>query len=238
MSALDRRSPVPLWAQVLDELRRRIASGDVAERLPTESELMAEFGVSRNTVRTALGRLQAEGLLERERGKGTFVAHVELERRLPGPYSLAHAIQESGLAEHSRVRARRMARAPAHVSATLRLPAGEQVVFIERLRFAGDEPVALDRSWLPAGLAEPLLDVDLSAGSLYDALGSACGVAVTGGTEVIRPVVGTAAERQLLQLPDTDALLALERVMRRGDEPVEARRSILRGDRYRFRADW
>jgi GntR family transcriptional regulator len=237
MTALNRHSALPLWAQLLDELRHRVASGGPDARLPTENELMAEFGVSRNTVRTALGRLQAEGLLERERGRGTFVARVELERRLPGPYSLAHSIQESGLEEHSDVRARRIVHPPAHAAASLGLPAGESVVFIARLRYAGDEPVAIDRSWLPRSLAEPLLAVDLSAGSLYDAL-AASGVRVTGGTELIRPVIGTKADRRLLRLPEGEAALAIERVMRRGDEPVEARSSILRGDRYRFRCDW
>src|SRR4051794_38734699 len=68
-------APTPLWFQIKERLRRSIAGGTLAagDRLPTEHELMAMSGVSRTTVRAALQALENEGLVERVRGRGTYV---------------------------------------------------------------------------------------------------------------------------------------------------------------------
>jgi len=237
VTALDRRSALPLWAQLADDLRAKAAAGEFRDRLPTEDELTARYGVSRNTVREALRRLREDGIIERTRGRGTFLAKVDIEQPLHGHYSLARSIQDQGLAEHSEVRV--LDTRPAGPAAeALQLAADAPVVHIERLRFAGDEPLALDRSWLPAGLTERLLDADLRHGSLYDALLERCGLRVTGGWERITPTIPTAAERRDLRLPRPHASFAVERLTRSGDQPVEWRRSLVRGDRYRFATQW
>ena len=237
MTALDRRSALPLWAQLAEDLRAQAVAGAFRDRLPTEDELTVTYGVSRNTVREALRRLRDDGVIERTRGRGTFLAKVDIEQPLSGHYSLARSLQDQGLTEHSEVRI--LDTRPAGPAAeALELAPGEPVVHIERLRFAGDEPLALDRSWLPAGLAEPLLNADLGHGSLYDALLDRCGVRVTGGWERITPTIPTAAERRDLRQPRPHASFAVERLARSGPQAIEWRRSLIRGDRYRFTTRW
>lgn len=236
-ASLDRASPLPLWAQLLADLRRRVAVGELDERFPTDEELRHQYGVSRQTVREALRRLQGEGLIVRQRGRGTALAGPPLEQPLGALYSLARTAKDLGLREHSEVRAQE--RAPAGEAAEhLGLGSDEEVVLIERLRYVGDEPISLHRSWLPVHLAAGLLDADLRSGSLYDVLAERCGVRVTGGREWIHPEVPDPALRELLHLTPDAAVLVVERLATAGDDPVEWRRSLVRGDRYAFRADW
>jgi GntR family transcriptional regulator len=235
--SIDRTSPLPLWAQVATDLRRRLGAGEFDERFPAEHQLVARYGVSRGTIREAMARLRHEGLLDRQRGRGTFRARTELEQPLRGLYSLARSIVAQGLSEHSQVL--RTERRLAGESATLlEIPAREPVVYLERLRYAGEEPLALDRVWLPAAVAAPLFAADLTHGSIYEALEQHCGTRVSGGWERITPVIPHAKDRRLLRLPPGEAALGVERLTRSGGRPLEWRRSLIRGDRYSLTTEW
>ena len=236
-AALDRHSPLPLWAQLLGDLRERLAAGEFRDRFPTDEELRLEYGVSRQTVREAARRLQGEGLIVRERGRGSTLAGAPLEQPLHTLYSLARTAQDRGLSEHSEVLAQRRDRA-GEAAGPLGLDPDDEVVFVERLRYVGDEPISVHRSWLPAMRAAGLLDADLRSGSLYDALAACCGVRVTGGWERIQPDLPDPALRRLLRLGPRQAVLVVERLATAGVTPVEWRRSVVRGDRYAFRTDW
>ena len=236
--SVDRTSFVPLWAQVGTDLRRRIASGEFGERLPTEASLVAEYDVSRHTVREALRDLKSSGLVKAERGRGTSIARPgELEQSLQGLYSMSRAVTTAGLPEHSVVLVDE--RRPAgDDAADLGLAPDDPVRFVERVRYAGDEPLALDRSWIPADLGRRLRRDDLEQGSLYDALATRSGVTVVGGSERISPAVPGARLRTQLGLPRGQAVFVVTRVVRDASRPVERRVSQVRGDRYRFIAHW
>lgn len=237
MTKLDRTSPLPLWAQLADDVRRRVAAGELGVRLPSEHQLVTDYGVSRNTVREAMRRLRDEGLIDRQRGRGTTLVDVEIERTLPARFSLARNIEDRGLDEHSRVVALDV-RAAADAHTALEISPDADVVYVERVRFAGNEPLALDRSWLPAVVARPLLDADLSRGSLYDALRDLCGMYVVRGSELITPVIPSRADRAALRLPRSAAAFRIERRAHSIDRAVEWRVSLVRGDRYRLASTW
>lgn len=235
---LDRSSPLPLWAQIVDDLRRRLLEGEFEDRFPTDEELTRDYEVSRQTVREAVRRLTAEGLVVRERGRGSSLAAPVLEQPLHSLYSLASTMRAGGIEERSEVLAAERRAATPEIAGHLGIDGRAEVVFIERLRFAGAEPIAWDRSWLPAGQAAALLDEDLSSGGLYDLLVSRCALRVTGGWERIRPVVPQSSERKLLRLPPKVAAFSIERLALVGDQPIEWRRSLIRGDRYSLLAQW
>ncbi len=234
---LDRTSPLPLWAQLLTELRGKLVSGDYDAHFPTERELMAAYGVSRNTVREAVRRLGAEGLIERHRGRGTQIRRAELEQPLGALYSFFHAIESQGMEQVSQVRALEVRR-DAEVARRLGLANHADLVYLERLRLADNAPLALDRSWLPAELTRPLLRVDFSRTSLYRELAVRCGIGPLGGEERIRPAIPSAGLRALLRLEPGTAVFAVERLARSAERPVEFRISTVRGDRYSFVARW
>src|SRR5438067_2375354 len=104
---LDRRSPLPLWAQLRADLRRRIDAGAFDEEFPGELALVAEYGVSRHTVRSALRDLRAEGIVVAERGRRPRLATHDLTAQPLGTlYSLFALVEAAGLRQTSVVLAR------------------------------------------------------------------------------------------------------------------------------------
>lgn len=236
-AALDRRSPMPLWAQLLDDLRRRLAAGEFDERFPTDRELIEQYAASRHTVRHAVGRLCDEGLIERERGRGSFLTHRAIEQPLGMLYSLFRSLEDRGIEQRSIVLALEERR-DAEAAGMLGLDPDTPLVHLHRIRLADGEPLAVDRSWLPADVARPVLAADFERTALYAELAARCGVAPTRGWERIVPVLPDATLRGQLAVDDHQAVFEIERLACHGETPLEWRRSVIRGDRYAFVSRW
>lgn len=234
---LDRNGELPLWAQLEHELRRRMELGHFGARFPTDRELMEIYGVSRHTARHAVGQLGADGILRRARGVGTSVDRRTFERSLGSLYSLFQVVEESGVPQHSEVLALARVVDP-DAADRLELPADAELIYLDRIRFAGIEPLAIDRVWLPAAIAAPLLDADFTHTSLYNELERAIGRRPNAGWERIHPAVPTAEERERLRLDEGAAVFSIERLGTCSGEPVEWRITTIRGDRLSFVADW
>jgi GntR family transcriptional regulator len=235
---LARGSGQPLWSQLYDDLTRRLEDGEFTGQFPGELALVEEYDVSRHTVREALRRLRAEGRVTASRGRTSRPAPPgEIEQPLGSMYSLFASVEAAGQAQRSLVRDLRVLTDEA-VAEQLGVPAGTPLVYLERLRLAGDQPLALDRAWLPADLAAPLLEADFTATALYDELHRRCGVRLTGGTEHIRAVEVTPAERELLAMPEGVAAFAIERTGVADGRAVEWRETLVRGDRFALRAEF
>ncbi|MGC8465999.1 MAG: GntR family transcriptional regulator [Acidimicrobiales bacterium] len=238
MASLDRSSPLPLWAQLAVDLRRRLLEGEFKDRFPTDEELHETYDVSRQTVREAVRQLTQDGLVVRQRGRGSTVSPPVLEQPLHSFYSLASTVRAGGIEERSEVLAFECRSVDSEVARRLDLGDDRVAVYVERLRFAGGEPIAWDRSWLRMDLASGLIGADLSSGSLYDLLALRCSVRITSGSERIRPVVPSAPERKLLQLAPQLAAFSIEREAFVEQTPLEWRRTLIRGDRYSLLAQW
>lgn len=234
---VDRDSPLPLWAQLYADLVRRLEAGVFGAHFPGEHQIAGEYAVSRHTVREALRRLRQAGVLESGRGRRTAVRATRIEQPLGALYSLFSEVEARGLRQRSEVRDRRVCRDRA-VAQRLGLDAATEFVYLERLRYADDEPLALDRTWLRAAVARSLLTADLSATGLYAELARTGGVRITDGQERIHAVVATDEERNLLRLDRDVALLAIERIGRVDGDPTEWRETLVRGDRFSVVARW
>jgi GntR family transcriptional regulator len=230
---LSRSAGSPLWAQLRADLLRRLDEGEFHEVFPGEHDLVAEYRVSRHTVREALRQLREEGLVTAHRGRASrFTASRPLEQAVGEPYSLFRSVELVGAVQRSVVRALDL-RADGVVAARLGLEESTPLVHLERLRLADEEPLAVDRAWLPAELARPLLDVDFTRTSLYGELERHCGTVISGGWERIRAVVPGRGERILLDCPATTALFAIDRLGHDADgRAVEWRQTLVRADRF------
>ncbi|HEY1967860.1 MAG TPA: GntR family transcriptional regulator [Pseudonocardia sp.] len=236
--ALRREEPLPLWSQLEQDLRRRLANGEFDREFPGEMALRGEYGVSRNTVREALRALRSEGVVSAARGRQPRVSEAaEIQQPLGALYSLFASVEAAGLDQHSVVRILDR-RADALVATRLGLEASTPLVYLERLRLAGPEPLALDRVWLPAELAAPLLEADFTHTSLYGELARRTGVRLEGGTEYIHAAIPSPAECALLSCRRGIGVFVIERLGRVGPRPVEWRRTVVRGDRFTFRAEF
>jgi GntR family transcriptional regulator len=234
---LDRSSAEPLWSQVLADLRGRLLAGEFGEMFPSDAELVAQYCVSRHTVREALRRLQGEGVIERGRGRGTFVRERPVEQQLGTLYSLYRSAEEQGFVQESVVRFLELRR-DVEAAAMLGCEEGEPLVYLERVRLIDGRPVVLDCSWLPARLASPLLEADFHRTALYREMDARCGLRPDAGWERVSPVLPSVEQRELLGLRARTPAYAIERLTRQGRLVVEWRHGVIRADRFRFVARW
>ncbi len=236
--ALDRSGSVPLWRQLQRELVDRLNAGEFVQRFPGELELTEEYGVSRHTVRQALRRLKAEGVVVAQRGRQPrVVSPPEIHRPMGALYGFFAAAEAAGLPRRSVVRTLCTC-ADGVVADRFGLDGAAPLAYLERIHLVGEEPLALDRVWLPAELARPLLEADFARAALDQELADCAGVRLDEGREDIRVVMPAPAERALLQCaPDTVAF-SISRLGRRRGHAVEWRQSVVRGDRFALTAEF
>jgi GntR family transcriptional regulator len=233
----DRGSARPLWAQVREDLRRRIELGEFPDTFPGEFALTEQYEVSRHTIREALRVLRGEGIVRSEPGRASTIDTPSFSQRLDRMYSLFTAVEEQGVSQHSVVR-RQGTTTNATVAERLGLRPNAGLVVIERLRVAGGAPLAHDCAWLPLRIAKPLLSVDFTDQGLYAALEQHCGVRVDSGSERISAQLAPQHIRDLLELPVHVAVHHIERASHAGAAPVEWRETYVRGDRFTLEATW
>lgn len=235
---LDRASVTPLWRQLQDDLTARIEADEFGAGFPGEHALAEEYGVSRHTVRQALRQLRGDGRVVAERGRQPRVTPpTEINQPLGTLYSLFAAVRAAGLTQRSIVRCLDR-RADGVVAERLGLEASTPLVYLERVRMADGEPLALDRAWLPADFAGPLLVADFSETSLYGELAARVGVRPDRGREELHAVVPTTAERTLLHCPAGTAVFSIHRLGRVRGRAVEWRHTVVRGDRFGLTAEF
>jgi GntR family transcriptional regulator len=227
----------PLWKRVRADLEVRLAAGEFGERFPTDRELTDEYGVSRHTVREAVRSLQDDGVIVRLRGRGSFVNETRFEQPLGTIYSLFETIEASGATQESIVITQELVR-NVQASVVLALDPAAELFHLERVRLADGAPIAYDRVWVGADRGAALMSCDFSRTSLYEQLKTAGGVAPSSGTERIRPVIPGPLEADQLGLELGEPVLEIDRRTKVGEDPLEWRITLVRGDRYTFRADW
>jgi GntR family transcriptional regulator len=230
-------SRLPLYRQIEADLRDRIRSGALrpGAQVAPEPELMAEYGVSRATVRQALAGLVSEGLLEIRRGLGTYVTAPRFEHMIGGFYSFSREIERHGLQPGTTVLGLRKERATDAVVEALGLAVGAEVFALRRLRLAGPDPLVVETSHLPATRFPGLDTVDFSKVRLYDTLMRDYGCRPTRARETFEPILLTTDEATLLNQRRGEPALRVERIaFDQDDLPIEFCRSTVRGDRYRY----
>ncbi|HTE86194.1 MAG TPA: GntR family transcriptional regulator [Dehalococcoidia bacterium] len=233
---LDPTLRVPLYTQLEDALRTRIDDGRLAAGavLPPEPELAERLGVSRQTVNQALTNLARRGAVTRRRGVGTFVARPFVEQPLDGLYSFLRTLLAQGRLPATRLLGNRIT-VDSRASPLLTGGPDGLVYEISRLRLVDGEPFVVETVYLGVGCGEALPRERLTREVLYDLLRECCGVEVTHAEETLRPVTVEQPEASLLGLQVGEPVFLVERTGYAGSQPVELRRSVIRGDRYRFR---
>ncbi len=229
MTALDYR---PHYRQIEQALRERIASLQPGDPLPSDAELVAEFGVSRMTARNAMQRLAEDGLVRRERGRGSFVSQPSAHRRTNRLMTFTREMLRAGRTPSSRILTRVVRPSTGPEAEALGLRPRQPIVHLRRLRLADDQPIALESAVLVADAAPAVLTADLEHGSLHETMTRA-GFALKRGTGTIGAAKATAEDARLLGLRAGDPLLVERRTIADDDgRRIETTESRYPADRY------
>lgn len=207
---IDRSSPVPLYYQVARRLTDLIESGQLSPgtRLENEITLADQLGLSRPTMRQAIQHLVDQGLLVRKRGVGTQVVHSRVRRQIELT-SLYDDLHRARRKPRTKVLSFTTIAAPDAVALALHVPPGTEVIAIERLRYADDEPLAIMHNFLPIGLMHITAE-QLAHRGLYQLMREA-GVQMRIADQAIGARKATAAEARLLEESRGAPLLTMTR---------------------------
>ncbi|GAA0595428.1 GntR family transcriptional regulator [Kribbella sandramycini] len=230
--SIDRTSPVPLYHQLAEQLTAAVNEGTLRPGDPFENEIAMSdrLGLSRPTVRRAISELVNKGLLVRRRGIGTTVANRMVHRKAELT-SLYDDLIREGRTPRTDVLALTFDAHDERAAEMLGLPANTPLVSIVRLRYAGDQPLAILRNWLPPALDDLTVD-DLVRDGLYAVL-RARGIRPTVARQRIGARNATAEERRTLHMSKAEPLVTMTRSAYDADgAPVEYGSHCYRADQY------
>lgn len=236
-----REAPLPLYYQIELRLRDAIESGSyrTGDRLPTEKVLQETFGVSRVTVRTALQRLEQEGLISTHRGRGTFVTSQadearRIERRTSQLHSFEEDIMRQGGQPRIEVLALERVPAPQRISHLLEIPEETEVARIRREGWVGDAPLWVETRYIHPNIQVPLSMSDVTNVSISGALETVSGQRIERSRLRITAASATRDQASSLHISPGDPVLINEFVDYAAGRPLEAARAVFRADRYAF----
>jgi len=235
--AINKSSVVPLYYQLADVLRGKITNRSIkpGETLPSESSLIKEFKISRGTVRQAFQLLTQEGLIERYPGRGSFVCPPKINHdatREMGFYS--QAMEGAGKVPSAKVLELEEIPVRKFVQEKLGLKENDTVIYLKRIRFADDEPVALENEYFKKEIGLKLFDEDLT-GSIYKILQEKFSYVIQRSQNTIEASLADSETANLIGVVKNSPILVIRRLVFYSDgEPYEYSKDIFRADKIRF----
>jgi GntR family transcriptional regulator len=234
---IERESPVPLYYQISEAISEiiRKARLEATSKIPPEDQLAQEFGVSKMTMRQALGKLVSDGVLVRRKGSGTFISEKKIEREATRLVSFYEDLKKKGLKPSSLVIEKRVIKAETNLMEKLRLDEGEPVIKIVRVRMANEIPLTVNYGYIPEKYCSDLLEEDLSQVSLSATVEEKYQLRTEYAVQSLQAVKATAYEASLLHIVEGDPILSMERTMFDSNQwPLGYFVNLFRGDKYAF----
>src|SRR5579884_1425417 len=237
MNTVFRKSPLPRYYQLKEIMREKIRSGEwkPGDLIPSERELGEQYGISRMTARQAITEMVNEGHLYREQGKGTFVSRHKITQQLMRLTGFTEDISARGQKPGTKVIIASMRPADEIVAERLRIKQGQPIFYLQRLRMADGEPLAIENSHISFMGCERLLEEDLEHNSLYRLLETQYGLPLIEAEQELEAGLAGNEEAQLLKIPIASAVLLIRRpTYTDRNQPIEYAKSVYRGNKYTF----
>lgn len=226
----------PLHVQVRELIRQQAISGEIINkdgRLLTEAELVERFGVSRVTVRNAIGPLVESGMFDRSPRRGTFLRSGYAEQWVGKLMGFQEAVAEAGFRPGASILENGMTnRHDKEVHEVL----GERAVWqLKRVRLADDTPIAIEHAFYPPDIGLELSHRDLISIKMYQVFEEELGLEIGEAVQTIGARLSSDEDEKALDLSGTSALVEMNRVTRSTDgRPLELLRSVYRPDFFQF----
>jgi GntR family transcriptional regulator len=234
---VEKHSPIPLHIQLANIIRQQVTEKEVlpGDRLPSERELCEKYQVSRITVRQAISTLSTEGLVYSSAGKGNYIVRPSLNEELQPLSSFTQDLERRGMRSASQVLGANVIPTDQYWSSIFSVPRGAELVSLQRLRLANDQPIAIQITHLPHHLCPSLLEFDFSRRSLYKILTNEYHLLLARSDTVIEAALATPEEARLLDLKRPAAVLISEQTTYLDNGTViEVTRSIFHAERYKL----
>lgn len=233
---LDYDSGVPLHLQVRNIIRQEALRGELADpdgKMPTEAELMERFEVSRVTIRNALQTLVEEGMLVRERGRGTFLKTNQVENWVGRLMGFTETIKAAGFQPGAKILEKGLtSQLPNRVREGLHTNEAWQ---LKRLRYADDNPIAIEHAFFPVEIGLQLEREDLTSIAMYRFFEEKLGFSLKKAKQMISAVNADKNEANQLDVIENEALLYIERISYSSEhKPVEFLKAVYRPDYYQY----
>lgn len=236
---INKNSPIPYYYQLAEYLKSQILTGELqpGNQLASERDLSEDLGISRMTVRQAIGTLIDQGLLVTQKGVGTFVAEPKLNHDMLQLRGFTEEMRQYGKQKiSSKILEINPVAAPASVAKSLLLESNQQAIKIVRLRLYDYKPLLLESIYVPERLCPGLENLDLRSTSLYKVLEDEYGLHYTYAEQMLESTTANEYESSLLGIAPGTAMILVEGItyMENG-QPLEYFKSVYRGDRFRFK---
>ena len=211
---IDFNSRVQLYYQLYDILSEEIASGNykVGDRLPTESQLIEDYGVSRITVRKAMNMLADEGLIIKKPGYGTFVEPKKMSQRLNKVVHFSNDMMQKGYNVSVKVLENELVNASNNIAHALNIPEGSKLIKIKRLRYANNIPTCIECAYLIYDDCPEVLNNDFSKKSLRNYISKNYNINWKHASQKIYAHNANEEYAKLLDINIGDAIIYIERI--------------------------
>ncbi len=239
---LDPNSKLPKYVQILNWIHGMISRGKikVGDQIPPEEELSRMFGVNRMTVRQAIEELSIEKMIERTRGKGTFLVSTkpkDLVYKLEHISSFTDDMKALGIKPRTDNHSVEVVEPTTNVRNLLGLKKKDKVIYTVRVKYAEEEPVLIERSYLPHSEFREILDMNLD-GSLYHIMVENFNIVLHHSIQIFSAILSGKENTELFNLKRRCPGIMVESILIDPNNiPIEALYSFFRGDKYKFRVN-
>jgi GntR family transcriptional regulator len=227
----------PLYGKVEEVLASEIAGGEYqpGDRLPSEDELLARFGVSRITVRRAIQNLIQRGVVEIQRGRGTFVLAPKVSQELTKLTGFVEDMDTHGRRASARVVSQGVVAASARVARQLGVSKGTRVMRIERVRLADSVPMSFDETYLPLKIGREIVRNDLRVMPIFTLLEEKYGLPLAEAEYSLEAAAASGHVAVALGVPEGAPIFRIERTSFTTEgRPIDYEMLSYRGDLIRF----
>lgn len=227
---------LPIYIQIHDQIKAEIEGGKwaVGDRLPSERDLSIQYGVSRMTLRQAVQTLADEGILERKIGSGTYVAKKRVQETMTGTTSFSEIMMAQGKVPSSKTIAYFVTQPSSSEMEKLRLKENEQILRMERIRYADDVPICFEVTSIPYHLVKGAQKDEVTQ-SFYHTLVETGEQKIGHAVQRVTAMVASEKIADYLDIKKGDAILRLRQITYlETQEPFEYVRSQYVGNRFEF----